>query len=146
MNIIKNIVTLFYIGYLPAPGTCGSLVAFSLIYIFKLNVYSWYGLLSLFVAVVSFFMIQRSLHNFKHKDPSEIVLDEFVGCFMVFCCHMWSASTMFLGFVIYRLFDIYKPLGIKKIERLPGAYGIILDDVIAGLFANIVVRCLCYVI
>lgn len=76
------------------------------------------------------------------KDPGEIVIDEVAGQALT----MIAASFVFrnnicfiaaLGFLFFRVFDIVKPLPIKKLEKLPGAWGILADDLMAGLYAAI---------
>jgi phosphatidylglycerophosphatase A len=74
------------------------------------------------------------------KDPSCIVVDEMAGVWIsllaVGGASLWYAA---LAFVLFRLFDIYKPLGIRRLERLKGGWGVMMDDVLAGLYAYIIV-------
>jgi len=70
-----------------------------------------------------------------HSDPSEIVLDELVGCLVTFCGVTMSIPALVVGFLLFRFFDIFKPLGIHQIESFAGEWGIVLDDVAAGVFS-----------
>ena len=74
------------------------------------------------------------------KDPGEVVSDEVAG-FMV-TLYLLPFSWPFLagGFVLFRLLDILKPFPIRRLERLPGGAGVVLDDVAAGILANLILR------
>ncbi|MCF7900356.1 phosphatidylglycerophosphatase A [Candidatus Babeliales bacterium] len=151
----KWTVTLGRIGNLPASGTVASLVAliFVIFYMFfihlLINIFQFFSVdinmneikniyfgSTIGIIVGSFKNIQRALPLFDEKDPSEIVIDEVVGMLVTFWFVPINYKTLLLGFCLFRFFDISKPLGIKYIEKLPGAWGIILDDVAAALCAN----------
>jgi phosphatidylglycerophosphatase A len=155
-KIIKNIVTYGPLGYLPISGTVASLVSLPLVFFTHKAllmfgtlsesysvIYNYIGVTSLLL-VLSLLVVKMALKSFNKKDPSEIVIDETVGLFFVFCFLPINYKTLLLGFCLFRLFDISKPLGIKMIEKLPGAWGIVLDDVAAGLFANVCLRAFLY--
>jgi hypothetical protein len=72
----------------------------------------------------------------KKQDPSEIVLDEVAGCLITFCTLPLTPMTIIIGFILFRFFDIVKPFFIKQCENLPGAFGIIADDIAAGVIAH----------
>jgi phosphatidylglycerophosphatase A len=80
------------------------------------------------------------------KDPSEVILDEFAAMPLVFLFNPYvyggATSLVFilLGFLFFRLFDITKPFGIKALEKLPGGFGIVLDDVMAAIYANLALQ------
>lgn len=142
-KICLRLSTLGPIGYLKAPGTMGTLAALPVIYTFL-----QFGLCQQLVFVVGFLLVsliivQQALFCFKQvQDPSEIIIDEVVGTLATFVGLSWSIQNLVLGFVLFRLFDIYKPCGITKIEKLPGTFGIVFDDLVAGLLANLVMRLL----
>ena len=140
MNRTKFIATLGPIGYLPAPGTMGTLATLPCIYFISLLSLETQFLAIVFVSILSFFVIQRALTFFKIVDPSQIILDEVVGCFLTFVGLAFSWQSLLAGFLLFRLFDIFKPFGIKRLEQLPGAWGVLLDDCAAGLLANIILR------
>ena len=125
-----------------APGTVGSFVA-ACIYYFLIwdTISSWsrIGLFLLFIAV-SFFIgiFLCSQVSGDDEDPKSFVWDEFVG--------MWISSVpllfidkdiyfLLLAFFIFRFFDIYKPLGIKSFDSKSGAFYVMADDVIAGIYS-----------
>lgn len=140
-KVFVYIATFFGIGYLPASGTCASICATLLLIGMQPSLPLYYALL-LIIAVVGGFAVQQTLNHktFKSSDPSQIVIDEVLGILVTF---LWVPITWgyFLsGLLLFRLFDITKPFGIKKLESIKGASGIMLDDIAAGLLANISVR------
>lgn len=78
------------------------------------------------------------------KDPSKVVIDEVLGQAIALFALPWHPLTALGGLVLFRFFDIAKPLGIRRMERIPGAWGVMLDDALAGLYANIVLQVLWY--
>jgi phosphatidylglycerophosphatase A len=129
------IVTCCYVGYLPgAPGTYASALGCILIYFFPSifsNIFFCAGLVLFSILCVNFF-------RYDGEDPGYIVIDELAGICVTFAGHSVTRMTIIIGFVLFRIFDIAKPFPIKQAERLKGAYGIVTDDVIAGIFANII--------
>lgn len=81
---------------------------------------------------------------FDQHDPKEVVVDELVGMWMVLSCLSFYPGVSYLeaviGFLLFRLFDIWKPFPIGWLDRkVPGAFGTMIDDVVAGLFAILVI-------
>jgi len=135
--------TLGPIGYLPAPGTMGTLIAFPLVLLFRfyVPVECIYILLSGLVTFVSYIAISKYMQNFpSEKDPSEIVLDEVVGVFFTLYGLPVHFHTVIFAFLLFRFFDIVKPFGLKRIEKTDGATGIILDDIGAAVLTNVIIR------
>lgn len=124
-----------------APGTLGSLIGLLLAY--GLAQISWLpaALLSILLILASVPITTEAARILKTDDPGSIVLDEIVG--MVVALHgiAFSAGTAIAGFVLFRIFDISKlpPVGIVE-RRLRDGWGIMLDDVVAGMMANVVLR------
>jgi phosphatidylglycerophosphatase A len=71
------------------------------------------------------------------EDPGRIVIDEYVGMLVTMAGHDLTLWSLVKGFILFRAFDILKPYPIRKLERLPGGYGIMADDLLAGIFASI---------
>jgi len=135
-KIMKSIATLGRIGYLPAPGTMGTLVTLPCAYLILLC-FAWQQVMIIStITTLSLFIVSKALMHFNHKDPSNIILDEVVGCLVTFYGIKMNWFKVVLGFILFRFFDICKPLGLKKLEKLPGAWGIIADDFVAGLIVN----------
>jgi phosphatidylglycerophosphatase A len=139
-KIIVSIATLGSLGYLPAPGTMGTVFTLPFIAVFSQWTMSGQAQCMGILFLCSYFVIKKALPFFATSDPSQIILDEVVGCVVTFFAIPFSLTAVITGFVLFRQFDIFKPLGIKYVEKLPGAWGILLDDVVAGLCANIILR------
>ncbi|HTJ12269.1 MAG TPA: phosphatidylglycerophosphatase A [Dinghuibacter sp.] len=72
------------------------------------------------------------------KDSSKVVMDEVVGMYVAILFHPLNWSTILAALVLFRIFDIWKPLGIRRTEALPGGWGVMIDDVVAGIYASVV--------
>lgn len=141
-----------YSGLLPkAPGTAGSLAALLVIYPVGL----WFGDIGLGLFLV--FWIAASLlalPSFEPafgKDPSLFVADEWAGQVIPFIGMAFTGNVMsdfillFSGFILFRLFDIFKPLGIDPLQKLPSGLGVLSDDLLAGLYALISLKLLYFI-
>ena len=139
-NFCKKIVTFGPVGYRKGSGSWATLCALPLVWQVSSTVSLSCLVIALFVAalVISFPL-------FDAHDPREIVADEAIG-FVVAMFGITNAGwTYLLGFALFRFFDIVKPCGIRSVERLPGVLGIVMDDVVAGLYTNLLLRlCTCY--
>jgi phosphatidylglycerophosphatase A len=82
----------------------------------------------------------------NHDDPSMIVLDELIGTFILFWSVPLTAWTVLVGVLLFRFFDITKIVGIRSLERYPHGWGIVLDDVAAGLISNVLLRVLVWMV
>ncbi len=141
-NIYKAIGTLGGVGYLPkAPGTWGSF--FAMIIWYCLFCYSDFGtwhhqvLLILLMGLLGIFATNK-LEILWGKDPSKIVIDEAVGIWIALACVPCNWSYLLSVFLLFRLLDIFKPLGIKRCESISGGLGVMLDDVLAGIYTGAV--------
>jgi phosphatidylglycerophosphatase A len=136
--------SVFYAGFLPnAPGTWGSFLALFPIYF--IGTYApWDGIL-LFTFVCSFLTVwvSKACEQKWGPDPSPLVMDEFAGQGMafIFIPIQHTPLNVFLllaiGFILFRFFDIAKPLGVDELQSLPGGWGILIDDLLAGCYAFI---------
>lgn len=141
-KVAKCIATLGPIGYLQAPGTMGTISALPLAYGLSYLSLPWQAAIIIVASCVSYYIIREALKSFSTQDPSHIILDEVIGTLVTFFAIAYSPIAIFMGFVLFRLFDIFKPCGIRYFEKIPGSMGVLLDDVIAGIFANIILRLL----
>ncbi|MFT2010724.1 phosphatidylglycerophosphatase A [Pontibacter sp. 13R65] len=78
------------------------------------------------------------------KDDKKVVIDEVAGMCITMLFMPVTLSTLAVGLVLFRFFDIAKPLYIRRLERVPGGWGVMLDDVVAGVYANILLQLLLY--
>ncbi|MEY4539493.1 MAG: hypothetical protein RLZZ306_1250, partial [Bacteroidota bacterium] len=74
------------------------------------------------------------------EDSSKIVIDEVAGMVITLCFIPFSLTNIIIGFILFRFFDIYKPLYIKHFEKYSNGWGVMLDDVIAGIWSNLVLQ------
>ena len=140
--ISKAIITLFGAGYIKyAPGTIGSILTV-LIWLLIYKAYGQIYFLGLLVILTlsSYYLIKVYLSVFNKKDPQEIIIDEFIGISipLLFISSYQSYFEILLVFVSFRIFDIFKIYPVNKAEMLDGPIGIILDDVIAGIYTLII--------
>ncbi len=153
------VATGFGSGYLkPAPGTWGSLAAVAVWWIlfhlfgFRLLEKSaaFHGpftlplALALGMAILGILASDKVLHETRLKDPAFIVADEWVGMWIALAPILWHVGSLSPGwgllrvvtpFVLFRLFDIWKPWPCYQIQVLPGGTGVVMDDVAAGIYA-----------
>lgn len=124
------------------PGTIGTLfVCIGLqVFCFFNQIISFGVVLPIISFLLALPIIQIALKSFDERDPAAICLDEIVGMLVTLCLVTLNFGKVLLGFCLFRIFDISKPLGIKKIEQLPGAWGVLLDDVLAGVYANLILN------
>ncbi len=134
------IASVFYIGYLPvAPGTLGSLAALILYYFICHNAVMMAAVI-LIVITLGFITTGRVEKIFGEKDPGEIVIDEFAGILIALYHLPPTMGYVVSGFLLFRFFDIVKPRPIQNLEKLKGSIGIMSDDIIAGVYANIILQ------
>jgi phosphatidylglycerophosphatase A len=138
-----TLATLGPIGYMIAPGTLATGLTVPFIYWIRLNMHGeWhYAIMIALFFVLSFICIERALIYFPgQRDPSAIVLDECLGTFLTFYDIPPHLQWFVIGFLLFRALDILKPFGIRKCEMFIDAWGIMLDDVLAGVLANIILH------
>jgi len=135
------IATWFGCGFVPkAPGTVGSLVALVIV------CSAGFSLLQIWIAAAILFFpaVWSTGVVAKHRgvaDPQIVVVDEVLGQWIALAgAPRFSWLNAALAFVLFRVFDIFKPPPARQAERLPGGWGIIADDVVAGLYAALVLR------
>ena len=133
------IATGFGSGYSPyIPGTVGSFVALIIFILIPVNHYIWLG-----ICIVSFILglwASSVVEKDQGKDPRIVVIDEFVGQWVALLFLpriMWVFIT---GFILFRILDIIKPFPAADMEDYEGAPGVMLDDIIAGVYTNIAIQ------
>ncbi len=136
-TILKNLATLGPAGYCPfAPGTVGTAVTAILCLLFatKASVLFITPLLFVMGTIAS----DRAEGIFEEKDSSHIVIDEAAGFLVTIAFHPVTPLIVLISFLLFRFFDILKPPPIRAIERtLPGGLGVMVDDIIAGIYSNL---------
>jgi len=142
IKIDKLISTVFGIGYVGKGG--GTLAAF-------LCCIPWFAcfykennqLIALVITVIIFFLGVRSASKVESEwgiDSNKVVIDEVAGMCVSLLFIPVTVTNILIGLVLFRFFDIAKPLFIKKMEKLPGGWGVMTDDLLAGIYANILLQ------
>ncbi len=141
-RLIKLFSTFFYVGMVPfAPGTMGSLAGL-LVFLSVLDAPLACAVMFALILGIGFFSAGRAESVFGKKDPCEVVIDEVAGIFVVFFMVPIHALSLLAGFVIYRILDIFKPFPARRLEGLRGSLGIMSDDLLCGLYANLILQVL----
>ena len=143
MLFISNLfVTFFYIGKSPlAPCTLGSFMGVVLWYYLISIDFLYLMIFFIFYTILSYILINIYLKNSNDDDPSEVISDEIIGQLIPLSIISIVDDTylILIAFISFRIFDIFKFYPANKAEELPGASGVILDDVIAGIYSLIIV-------
>jgi phosphatidylglycerophosphatase A len=140
------LATGFGVGYSPlVPGTLGTLLAIP-VYYFLSNISSpIYEITLTGFFFLSVWISENAEIAFGKKDDRRIVIDEMMGFLITM---LWVPKTILfviIGFFLFRFFDILKPFPIRHLEkRLKGGFGVVLDDVMAGVFSNIILQIISY--
>jgi len=120
-----------------APGTCGTIAAIPVYYLFAQANNLIYSLLTIIATVVGVWFCDLAAKKLNEHDFGGIVWDEVAGYLITMWFVPCTWQTMIIGFVLFRFFDILKPWPIKWIDKqVHGGLGIMLDDVLAGVFAG----------
>lgn len=157
--MLRHLIVLYtsglYTGYIPfASGTFGTALAVALYWpMARLNRLPGEGgtlwLYLLIVAALTGLAIwasdfAESIH--KRKDPSEVVIDEIVGFFVAVILIPWHWGWMLAAFFVFRAFDVLKPWPIDNLQRLPGGLGIVIDDILAGVYTCVLLHLIRYLV
>ena len=140
-GLLKHIATLGPVGHIPfAPGTFGTLAAFVCSLIFPLTPTA-HLILIVIGFIVGSFAATAAEKAFSRKDSRSIVIDEFVGYYVATLYIPNSLLLLIAAFALFRFFDIIKPLMIRKLElTLSSGMGVMADDILAGIYANMVLQ------
>jgi len=143
-DIVVFLATGFFTGFLPTmPGTWGTFAGIPLVIISHRLTSIMQPVVAVVFVTFAAYIAGRAEILFKDRDARPIVIDEMVGFLITLLWLPLNFLTLCLGFFLFRLFDIVKPPPISIVEkRLHGGWGIVLDDVLAGVFANVTLRLL----
>ncbi|MGE5308151.1 MAG: phosphatidylglycerophosphatase A [Deltaproteobacteria bacterium] len=143
--ISRLICSVLFVGYIPlVPGTWGSAAGLAVWYCIRQDLRL--VLLALAVSLALGFALGTAAEKaMGKKDPGPVVIDEFAGMFisLLFVPHINSDLKLILiGFLMFRIFDTFKPFPAQRLQSIHGGAGIMLDDVFAGLYTNLVLQIL----
>ncbi|MDO8489375.1 MAG: phosphatidylglycerophosphatase A [Candidatus Omnitrophota bacterium] len=139
--LAKVISSVFFIGYLPLiPGTFGSLAGVGLFYLCRGLSQSAYFLFIFCIASFGLLTSGRVERLLNKKDPSCVVIDEVMGMLIALSFMPYDLKIVILAFFIFRILDTLKPYPAGKLQDVHGAVGIMADDLVAGVYTNIVLQ------
>jgi phosphatidylglycerophosphatase A len=139
-----TIATVFGVGYAPiAPGTFGSAAGLLVWWLLPASAVAQAA------AIVSLFVAGSWGGNvaeryFGRTDPGQVVIDEVMGMLITLFLNPVGWAGAFAGFVLFRIFDVIKPYPANRLERLHGGIGVMADDAMAAVYANLVLRAALY--
>jgi phosphatidylglycerophosphatase A len=139
-TLARVLATWFGCGYAPkGPGTAGSLGALLVAWPLR-HESSWmFAALALIFLAPAIWSAGSTASQVGINDPQIVVIDEVIGQWISLAgAAMYSPASWIAAFALFRLFDIWKPWPIRQLEKLPSGTGIVMDDVLAGIFAALV--------
>ena len=144
MRLARLIVTFFYIGHVKiAPGSIASLVTTLIFYLFGKHLTYYLFIIIIFIAtILAFFAVRIYTYKSLEKDRSEIVIDEVLGQSIALLPLLLFEQTnppqlfmCIISLLFFRFFDIVKPYPINKFDRMNNTFGVIFDDILAGILS-----------
>lgn len=138
-RLISFFATGCYAGRIPlAPGTWGTVVGVGFYWLIRDLPPIHYAVTTIAFIIFAIWVATHAQEQFEEVDPPQVVIDEIAGFLVTMAFHTPSLLTLVMGFVLFRIFDIVKPPPIRWIERrFTDGRGVVLDDVAAGIYANI---------
>lgn len=133
------IATCAHVGYAPvAPGTFGSAVGLVVYYLVRRQASTAVELGAIaLILVVGLWSATEAEHHFGGIDPGPVVIDEVIGMLITLALHPVNVAGATVGFFVFRVLDVVKPWPARRLELLPGGFGVVLDDVMAGVYGNL---------
>ncbi len=141
--VARVVATAFGSGYSPvAPGTAGSAVGLLLFVPLARRDWPWQLAASIVVLLVGVAAAGRVAKLVGVEDPGLVVVDEVAGQWITLTALPFTPAVALAGFVLFRVMDVVKPWPARDLERLHGGWGIMADDVMAGVYAHLALRAL----
>ena len=137
---LKFLITLGPVGFFKGSGTYASFFTLIIAYICNIIFGNFFTLLlALVITISGFFLVKQYLDFTNKKDPPEVVIDEVSGQLFATITAGTSIDLIILSFIFFRIFDILKPFPINKLENIKGSFGVMADDVFAGILTSIII-------
>ena len=144
-KLIKLLATGFGSGLVSfAPGTIGTLVGVVICLLCLPLTWPMRLLIVIALLALSIYVADRAEKIYQKKDDQRIVIDEIIGIQITMLPVTITVLRLCVGFVLFRIFDILKPFPLGNLQRLPGGWGVVIDDVAAGIYAGAVLWLLVY--
>ena len=139
-SLVKTLATFFYAGLFPlVPGTFASLIGLILLFLLKGNFFI-YRIIATVLVILGFLVAGRAERIFQQKDSRYIVIDEVAGMFLCLAFLPHDTRLLLVGFFLFRILDTLKPYPSGRLQNLKGSFGIMLDDIVAALYTNIILQ------
>ena len=138
-KLVRFLATGVYTGYLPVSGTFGTMVGWAVYMALRHNTLLFASWIAVGIAGGAY-VCTLAEQLFREKDSHKIVLDEVVGYWVTMFLLPFDPGYAIAGFFLFRLFDVWKPWIINSVQSWPGGWGIMMDDILAGLLSNIVLQ------
>jgi phosphatidylglycerophosphatase A len=145
-KIIKLLAAGFGSGLSPfAPGTMGTLVGIPVCLVCLPLTWPVRFLFVIVLSALAIFVSGRAETIYSNKDDQRIVIDEIAGFQVAMLPVAITGLNICTAFVLFRIFDIWKPFPIRNLQNLPGGWGVVIDDIAAGIYAGVIMLALNYV-
>jgi phosphatidylglycerophosphatase A len=139
-ELVKLLSTFFYVGNFPlAPGSLASVVGVFLAILLGQTIVI-YLIVTFVISGIGFLVSDQMEKLTKSKDPSEIVIDEVAGALIAFFLLPLNWPVVLTTFFLFRAFDMFKIYPVNKLEPIKGGVGVMMDDIVAGLYTNLVMQ------
>ena len=143
MVLSKLIATVFGVGYIQkGAGTLAALFCCLAYFFLRKETAIWVELPLLLAVFILGVATASAVEKEWGHDSNRVVVDEVHGMMMALFLVPNDWRYLLAAFVLFRFFDIVKPMGIRKMERLPGGWGVMLDDLLAGIYSNVILHCI----
>jgi phosphatidylglycerophosphatase A len=138
-RLITFLATGFGSGLSPyAPGTMGTLVGVVICLLCIPLPWPMRLLIVIALSALSIYVSEQAEKIYQKKDDQRIVIDEIIGLQVTMLPMAINILNLCVAFVLFRIFDIWKPFPVKNLQRLPGGWGVVIDDLAAGIYAGAV--------
>ena len=144
MKFYKIVASVFGIGYVGKGGGTIAAIFYCIIWLLLPAMYSttfWQVIITIFIILIGIWC-SNYVDGVWGKDSSKVVIDEVAGMAVSLLYVPHNYFYLILGLILFRFFDILKPLGIRKLEKLPKGWGVMADDILAGIYSLILVQLL----
>jgi len=138
-QIVAHVLAVWFgCGHLPAPGTMGTLGALPLYLLVRPYGLGALAATALAITLIGLWAADVVERRLGRKDPQIVCIDEVAGVLITLLAAPWTSRGMWVAFVLFRVFDQWKPWPARRAERLGGGAGVMLDDVVAGIWGALV--------
>ena len=141
INISILVSTMFGLGkFTKFPGTlCSFIVLFPIYIIYYFLGKNFLYIFYIICLPIAFYSVEISLKKLKKKDPKEIVVDEYIGQYTTILFCKPELSSFLIAFILFRFFDILKPFLINFFDKINNSFGVIIDDIVAGVISGLII-------